>query len=76
MKSNQFLKKAFLLVGFFGLLSTTAFSQFQQNPIVSPEIHDNGAVTFRIMDATADSVKLSGTRMQGWGASEDLSQND
>lgn len=69
MKSKQTIKKAFLLVGLFGILVTPVLAQFQQDPVVSPEIHDNGAVTFRIMAATADSVKISGSWMQGWGAS-------
>jgi enterochelin esterase family protein len=72
MKSKQIIKIAFLLVGFFGLLITSALAQFQQDPVISPEIHDNGSVTFRIMAATADSVKISGSWMQGWGASEHL----
>lgn len=76
MKSKQILKKTFLLVGFCGLLTTSAISQFQQNPIVSPEIHDDGSVTFRIVAATADSVKISGSWMQGWGAAEHLEKGE
>lgn len=72
MKLKTILKKAFLLVGFFGLLATSAIAQFQQDPVVSPEIHDDGSVTFRIMADTADSVKISGSWMQGFGAAEHL----
>lgn len=76
MKSKQILKKAFLLVGLFGLLSGSAFSQFQQNPVVSPDIHENGSVTFRLMAPTADSVKISGSWMQGWGAAIQLEKGE
>lgn len=76
MESKQIIKKAFLLVGFFGLLTSAAFAQFQQNQVVSPELHDDGSVTFRLMAPAVDSVKISGTWMQGMGASEDLKKGD
>lgn len=76
MKLNKFFKKLLLIVGFFGLLTSSALSQFQQDPIVSPEIHADGSVTFRLMAPTADSVKISGSWMQGWGASEKLTKDE
>ncbi len=43
-------------------------SLFGGQDIVSPEIHDNGSVTFRIMAPEAKEVKLSGDWMpaEGW----------
>ena len=76
MKSKQIIQRVFLFVGFFGLLLSTAFAQFQQDPVISPDIHDNGSVTFRIMAATADSVKISGSWMSGFGASENLEKGE
>ena len=76
MKSNKIIKKLFLFAGFFGLMAASAVAQFQQNPIISPELHENGSVTFRIMAPAADSVKISGNWMQGWGSAVHLSKND
>lgn len=76
MKSKNIFKKAFLLVGFFGLLTASASAQFQQDPVVSPETHNDGSVTFRIMADTADSVKINGSWMQGFGASENLKKGE
>jgi len=76
MKSNKIIKKLFLFAGFFGLMAASAVAQFQQNPIISPELHENGSVTFRIMAPAADSVKINGNWMQGWGSAVHLSKND
>lgn len=76
MKSNNIFKKILLLAGFSGLLSFSSFAQFQQNPIVTPEIQENGSLTFRLMAPSADSVKISGSWMQGWGSAEHLSKNE
>lgn len=72
MKSNSIIKIIILSFGFFGIMSSSALSQFQQDPVISPELHNDGSVTFRIMAQSADSVKISGSWMQGWGSSEDL----
>ena len=74
MKSNYIFKLLLLIIACFGLLTNSALSQFQQSPVISPEIHEDGTVTFRIMAATADSVKISGNWMQGWGSSEKLTK--
>jgi enterochelin esterase family protein len=76
MKSKNYFKKLLLLIGFSGLLSITSFAQFQQNPIVSPEINDDGSISFRLMAPAADSVKISGSWMQGWGSAEHLSKSE
>ncbi|MCK4751445.1 MAG: esterase, partial [Bacteroidales bacterium] len=47
--------------------------------IVSPEIHENKSVTFRLMAPNAEEVKLSGDWMpaEGWvPGSEDMKKND
>lgn len=74
MKSKKSFKYLFLLVGLFGLITNSALSQFQQDPVISPEFHDDGSVTFRIMAPTADSIKISGSWMQGWGSAENLTK--
>jgi enterochelin esterase-like enzyme len=76
MKSINLLKPLLLLVLTFGISVNTAFSQFQQNRINSPEIKDDGAVTFRLMAPAADSVTISGSWMAGWGDRHHLEQND
>lgn len=77
MRSYKIIIKFLLIVGFFGILSTSAFSQFQQDSIVSPDFHDNRSVTFRLMAPAADSVKISGSWMQGgWDVSEHLNRSE
>ena len=76
MKKIGFYKTFPMLVLIFGLSVTTALSQFQQNPIISPDIKDDGSVTFRLMAPAADSVTISGSWMDGWGERHHLEQND
>jgi len=50
---------------------------FQWGPrIVSPEIHTDNKVTFRLLAPKATRVTISGEWMEGFGASEDLIKND
>jgi enterochelin esterase-like enzyme len=64
------------------LLSTLALSpglygQFQRGPrIVSPEIHPNNTVTFRIVAPKASDVRIRGEWMSGFGTSEALTPSD
>ena len=64
------------------LLLTLAVSpglcgQPQRGPrIVSPEIHSNNTVTFRIMAPKASEVRIRGEWMQGFGTSEALTPSD
>jgi len=50
---------------------------FQWGPrIISPEIHPDNTVTFRLHAPKATRVTISGEWMAGFGASEDLIKND
>jgi enterochelin esterase family protein len=71
MKSIQVI-----LVGFCLLSSTVLFAQWGRNAVKSPEIHENGKITFRLYAPKADTVKISGNWMPGWGTSETLVPND
>lgn len=75
MKLKNRIYKSILMTGLFAMLISTATAQFQQNPIISPEIRDDGSITFRIMAPAADTVQISGNWMAGWGASEVLTKN-
>jgi enterochelin esterase-like enzyme len=48
----------------------------RQNRIVSPEINENNTVTFRLHAPGVNSIKLSGSWMQGWGARVDMVKED
>jgi enterochelin esterase-like enzyme len=53
----------------------------QENPwirrrVVSPEVHADNSVTFRIYAPEVTDVKVSGGWMNGWGASESMVKND
>lgn len=57
-------------------ISATGQSQFGPAPVVSPEITDGNTVTFRLYAPDAGEVTLSGTWMEGWGASLPIQAND
>jgi enterochelin esterase-like enzyme len=75
MKSVNITYKLALASCLFMLLLSTATAQFQQSPIVSPEMKEDGSVTFRLMAPAADTVRISGSWMAGWGTSELLTKN-
>lgn len=76
MKRNHNLFFRFLiLVALTGIMSV-ASAQFGQRGVVSPVVHDDGSVTFQLLARQADKVSLSGSWMQGWGASLEMSRND
>lgn len=76
MKRNHNLFFRFLiLVALTGIMSV-ASAQFGQRGVVSPVVHDDGTVTFQLLARQADKVSLSGSWMQGWGASLEMSRND
>jgi enterochelin esterase-like enzyme len=61
------------------LLTSTLFAQeapWMRRRVVSPEIHTDNSVTFRIFAPDASKISLSGGWMQGWGTSEPLVRND
>ena len=49
---------------------------WMRNRVVSPEIHTDNSVTFRLYAPNASEVKTSGNWMEGWGASEAMIRND
>ena len=49
---------------------------WMRNRVVSPEIHEDNSVTFRIFAPEIGSASVSGNWMEGWGASEPLVRND
>jgi enterochelin esterase-like enzyme len=49
---------------------------WMRNRVVSPEIHEDNSVTFRIFAPDIDKASVSGSWMAGWGATEDLVRND
>lgn len=76
MKRNPNLFFRFvILVALTGIMSV-ATAQFGQRGVVSPVVHDDGSVTFKLLARQADKVSLSGSWMQGWGASLEMSRND
>lgn len=59
----------------------TSFLHSQEAPwlrsrVVSPEIHPDNSVTFRVFAPDADRVQLSGGWMEGWDTREDMVKND
>lgn len=51
-------------------------AQFGQRGIVSPIVNADGSVKFQILARQAEKVALSGSWMQGWGASLEMNRND
>jgi len=49
---------------------------FMRNRVISPEIHADNSVTFRIFAPDADEVALAGGWMEGWGTRETMVRND
>ncbi|WP_339793885.1 alpha/beta hydrolase-fold protein [uncultured Imperialibacter sp.] len=67
---------SFLLVLGFSLgLAHTISAQFRRNPVVSPEIHADNKVTFRVYAPNANEINLAGEWM-GQGKSEPLVKGD
>jgi len=49
---------------------------WMRNRVVSPEIHSDNSTTLRLYAPDASKITVSGSWMEGWGASEALIQND
>lgn len=61
----------------FGMHALTAQeAPWMRNRVVSPELHPDNSVTFKIFSPDSDKITISGNWMSGWGASEDLVKND
>ncbi|MEQ8807855.1 MAG: alpha/beta hydrolase-fold protein, partial [Imperialibacter sp.] len=78
MKKQLLNRRAlgFLLVlGVTVSLANTASAQFRRNPVVSPEIHADNKITFRVYAPNANEITLSGDWM-GQGKTEPLVKGD
>lgn len=75
MKTLKELFKVFPL-GIILFISLSANAQWGRNPIKSPEIQEDGKITFRLFAPKADTVRIAGNWMSGWGASEVMIPND
>lgn len=61
----------------FGMHASVAQeAPWMRNQVVSPELHPDNSVTFKIYSPDSDKITISGNWMSGWGASEDLVKND
>jgi enterochelin esterase family protein len=78
MKKNNFNLVIFFLV----VLLNSSFAihlnaqMWGKKQVISPEINSDNSVTFRIYAPEANSVKVTGSWMKGWGSSSDLIRND
>jgi enterochelin esterase family protein len=78
-KYKRFLVRNILLLSLMLWCSSLLNAQeapWMRNQIVSPEIHEDLSVTFRIFAPDANAVVIRGGWMDGWGASEALVKND
>jgi len=80
MKKNKALLVSVLvmiLVILSGIATLTAQEiSWMRNRVVSPEIHTDNSVTFRIFAPDATTIKINGGWMEGWGTTEPLVKND
>ncbi|HPA87525.1 MAG TPA: alpha/beta hydrolase-fold protein [Bacteroidales bacterium] len=74
MKKRLFLS-IISLMAFAGLFSQELANFAGRRPVISPEIN-GGEVTFRISAPYADTVKLYGSWMPGFGSSAEMKMND
>lgn len=74
MKKQLFLISIFILSAFMACQTN---AQRQRGPrVVSPEIHPDNSVTFRVLAPDATKVTLSGNWMAGWGTQVELAKGD
>lgn len=70
------MKKQICLLITLTFLVTGVSAQFGRRGPVSPEIHEDGSVTFRTLARSAEKVALAGNWMAGMGPSVALAKND
>jgi len=75
MKSTHQFNTFILMIFITGFMATTAFSQFQQDRIISPVFGDDGSVTFRLMAPAVDSVSITGSWMESLRNTEEMTKN-
>ena len=74
MKKQLFLISIFILSAFMACQTN---AQRQRGPrVVSPEIHPDNSVTFRVLAPDATKVTLTGNWMAGWGTQVELAKGD
>jgi len=86
---EQEVKPVFLLLValFFGIINLYALPQdttrraparasWFRNTVISPEVHANNSVTFRLYAPEASKVEVTGEWMAGFGTKEALTRND
>ena len=65
-----------VIFGLCLIFSLPVYAQWGRNPVISPEIHEDAKITFRLYAPQADTVKISGNWMSGWGTRELMIPND
>lgn len=74
MKKQLFLISIFILSAFMACQTN---AQRQRGPrVVSPEIHPDNSVTFRVLAPDATKVTISGNWMAGWGTQVEMAKGD
>ncbi|MDF1576487.1 MAG: alpha/beta hydrolase-fold protein [Bacteroidales bacterium] len=76
---NNIIQKSTLLAAILlaGTISLSAQeAPWMRNRVVSPELHNDNSVTFRIFSPDAEKITISGNWMDGRGASQALIKND
>lgn len=70
-------KQSFLLIIIAVIFTVQLNAQNQRGPrVVSPEIHPDNKVTFRLLAPEATKVTISGNWMPGWGTQVDMAKGD
>lgn len=77
-KQHIFSRSMLMLIAMAFLITSLNAQEapWMRNRVVSPEIHDDNSVTFRLYAPDASKISVSGSWMEGWGASEALIKND
>jgi enterochelin esterase-like enzyme len=75
MKKVSQLFSAFVL-SIFILIPLSLSAQWGRTPLKSPEVHEDGKISFRLYAPDADKVELTGNWMPGWGTRVEMIPND
>ncbi len=78
-KANKNILREALLATFIVACTISLSAQeapWMRNQVVSPELHPDNRVTFKIFSPGSEQITISGNWMEGWGASEALVKND
>lgn len=70
-------KLSFLIIILAVIFTVQLNAQMQRGPrVVSPEIHPDNKVTFRLLAPNATKVTVSGNWMAGWGTQVEMAKGD